>query len=99
MCGIVGYIGKNNGVTPVLDGLTALEYRGYDSAGIACIDGKTSKIVKQVGEVQGVRDKAAEQGIVASHLAIGQRIGKRADVQDVDVRDRFGPLGIDHVER
>jgi glucosamine--fructose-6-phosphate aminotransferase (isomerizing) len=35
MCGIVGYTGNNSAVTPVIEGLRRLEYRGYDSAGIA----------------------------------------------------------------
>jgi glucosamine--fructose-6-phosphate aminotransferase (isomerizing) len=71
MCGIVGYIGKRNGVEPVLAGLKALEYRGYDSAGIACIDDKTAALFKQVGEVQGVADKIAAEGGKESGLVIG----------------------------
>ncbi len=38
MCGIVGYVGPDEAVSVVLDGLAQLEYRGYDSAGIAIID-------------------------------------------------------------
>lgn len=57
MCGIVGYIGKNQiGQDTVLDGLTALEYRGYDSAGIAFIENDAVETCKQVGRVQGLRD-------------------------------------------
>lgn len=71
MCGIVGYIGKNNGVQPVIDGLRALEYRGYDSAGIACIDSAGAHLYKQVGEVKGVEERfASEQGKPAN-LVIG----------------------------
>ena len=44
MCGIIGYIGKNQAAPIVLDGLSKLEYRGYDSAGMAIFDG--SKINK-----------------------------------------------------
>lgn len=39
MCGIVGYIGKKNAVDILIDGLKKLEYRGYDSSGIAIVDG------------------------------------------------------------
>ena len=40
MCGIVGYVGKNQAAPILLDGLSKLEYRGYDSAGIAIRDGE-----------------------------------------------------------
>lgn len=71
MCGIVGYIGKQNGIMPVLDGLAALEYRGYDSAGIACVSDHNGVTIKQVGEVKGLRDKVTEEKQAASHLVIG----------------------------
>jgi glucosamine--fructose-6-phosphate aminotransferase (isomerizing) len=54
MCGIVGYIGNNSGTDIVLKGLEALEYRGYDSAGIALVDGEKSEVFKQVGRVSGL---------------------------------------------
>ena len=44
MCGIVGYIGKMQAAPILLDGLAKLEYRGYDSAGMAVYDGKEIKI-------------------------------------------------------
>jgi len=57
MCGIVGYIGKRpDGITAVLDGLSSLEYRGYDSAGIAYRAGDDIIVDKQVGRVQALRD-------------------------------------------
>ncbi len=57
MCGIVGYIGsQQRAIDAVLNGLTALEYRGYDSAGIAFLDGETIITNKQVGRVQALRD-------------------------------------------
>ena len=42
MCGIVGYIGQSQAAPILLDGLAKLEYRGYDSAGLAVYDGKRS---------------------------------------------------------
>lgn len=54
MCGIVGYIGQQNGTDIVLKGLEALEYRGYDSAGIATVAGSDSQVIKQVGRVEGL---------------------------------------------
>ena len=52
MCGIVGYIGKNQAAPIVLDGLSKLEYRGYDSAGMAIFDGEKINITKSVGRLK-----------------------------------------------
>ena len=51
MCGIVGYIGKMQAAPIILDGLAKLEYRGYDSAGMAIYDGKTINVEKAVGRL------------------------------------------------
>lgn len=71
MCGIVGYIGKNSAIEPVINGLKALEYRGYDSAGISMLVDNKSLTVKQVGRVEALEEELAEHGKVRSHLAIG----------------------------
>ncbi|MBR5377148.1 MAG: glutamine--fructose-6-phosphate transaminase (isomerizing) [Lachnospiraceae bacterium] len=52
MCGIVGYAGKNEAAPIILDGLSRLEYRGYDSAGIAIYDGEKLNIVKSAGRLK-----------------------------------------------
>ncbi|HWB38937.1 MAG TPA: glutamine--fructose-6-phosphate transaminase (isomerizing) [Candidatus Saccharimonadales bacterium] len=70
VCGIVGYIGNRSGVELVMDGLTALEYRGYDSAGVATIDGSQSKVLKQVGRVEGLV-KEVEEAHLSAPLVIG----------------------------
>jgi len=63
MCGIVGYIGKEQkALNVVLDGLTALEYRGYDSAGIAYQDGDKLVVDKQVGRVDALRESLGGAG-------------------------------------
>ena len=51
MCGIVGYIGKNNAIKPLMDGIKRLEYRGYDSSGIAFIENGALKYKKAVGRI------------------------------------------------
>src|SRR5207245_6571452 len=56
MCGIVGYVGPKNAVQVLLDGLTRLEYRGYDSAGVAVLNGHGLETRKLAGRVQGLRD-------------------------------------------
>lgn len=70
MCGIVGYIGKRAGSPIVLDGLQALEYRGYDSAGIALVDKTKGQVIKQVGRVNGLVESVAKKNPTAS-LAVG----------------------------
>lgn len=52
MCGIVGYIGKNQAAPIILDGLSKLEYRGYDSAGMAVFDGKAIQTQKAIGRLK-----------------------------------------------
>lgn len=70
MCGIVGYIGKKSGMDVVLHGLEALEYRGYDSAGIALIENGQNKVIKRAGRVSGLI-QAIEGKQLDSQLVIG----------------------------
>lgn len=72
MCGIVGYIGNRKGSDIVLAGLKALEYRGYDSAGVALLD-KNGKpeLLKQVGRVDGLEQLLDESTVSTSPIAIG----------------------------
>ena len=61
MCGIVGYIGKRNVIHTLLDGLKRLEYRGYDSAGIALIEDGSISTVKACGKVKNLQKKIQEK--------------------------------------
>ena len=56
MCGIVGYIGPRKVSTVILDGLRRLEYRGYDSAGIAVINGKDIRVVRSAGKLRELEE-------------------------------------------
>ncbi len=57
MCGIVGYIGNRNASDILIEGLRRLEYRGYDSAGIACIKDGSISVVKNPGKIKFLREK------------------------------------------
>jgi len=77
MCGIVGYIGKNNAAGVILSGLQRLEYRGYDSAGICLYSNKDSKMarVRVVGKIAALVDEVEraipDHGGENYHLGIG----------------------------
>jgi glucosamine--fructose-6-phosphate aminotransferase (isomerizing) len=71
MCGIVGYIGRREAYPVVLEGLKRLEYRGYDSAGIAIYDGSDIKLCKTKGKVSDLESKAINEISTIGNLAIG----------------------------
>ena len=62
MCGIVGYVGRRPGKPIILDGLRRLEYRGYDSAGIALIEPGGIDVVRSVGNLDALFEAAGENG-------------------------------------
>ena len=66
MCGIVGYVGPKNAVPVLLDGLARLEYRGYDSAGVAVLNGHGLETRKLAGRVQGLRDLLGRSPVLGS---------------------------------
>ena len=69
MCGIVGYVGRSAAAPILIEGLTQLEYRGYDSAGIAILTAKGPKVVRQVGRVRDL--EAALPRRLAGTVGIG----------------------------
>ncbi|MEM5794003.1 MAG: glutamine--fructose-6-phosphate transaminase (isomerizing) [Candidatus Aenigmatarchaeota archaeon] len=69
MCGIFGYFGENNAFSTILKGLKMLEYRGYDSAGIAIL-GQKLEIVKDIGKIDEVFSKVNPESL-AGNLGIG----------------------------
>ena len=72
MCGIVAYIGKKQAFPIVLKGLKRLEYRGYDSAGIAVLNGEALNMFKRSGKVANLEAYAMEHN-TEGHAAIGLR--------------------------
>ena len=71
MCGIVGYIGKGQAAPIILDGLAKLEYRGYDSAGIAVYDGEQIQIKKSVGRLKILVELTHNGEMLPGNLGIG----------------------------
>ena len=71
MCGIVGCIGISNPVEYLIEGLKELEYRGYDSAGIAVKDKDDLKIIKAVGKLKNLEEKVKKISFNNPYLAIG----------------------------
>ena len=61
MCGIVGYVGKKNALNIIIDGLKRLEYRGYDSAGIALVRNGGIDIRKKVGEIKNLEEMLEQE--------------------------------------
>jgi glucosamine--fructose-6-phosphate aminotransferase (isomerizing) len=89
MCGIVGYIGPQNSVPILLEGLRRLEYRGYDSAGVALIDGGTLQVFKKAGKVADL--VASMNGTNHSaHLGIGHtRWATHGEPNDVNAHPHW----------
>ncbi|MCT7492188.1 glutamine--fructose-6-phosphate transaminase (isomerizing) [Aliarcobacter cryaerophilus] len=71
MCGIVGYIGKYDTTKILLDGLKELEYRGYDSAGIAVLHGNEIDVFKAVGKLVNLEEKVNQNNKDRYNLGIG----------------------------
>lgn len=99
MCGIVGYIGPNQAAPFLIEGLTKLEYRGYDSAGIAVFDGKAINVEKSVGRL-GVLKKKIENASPTGHIGIGHTRwathGRPSDVNSHPHTDCTGKFVVVH---
>jgi len=70
MCGIVGYVGEQQALEVVLGGLRRLEYRGYDSAGVAILDGGALHVERKAGKLSNLEKEIAETALPGT-LGIG----------------------------
>lgn len=70
MCGIIGYIGTKSPIETLINGLKCLEYRGYDSAGIALKEKDQIEVIKSVGKIVNLEEKLKNQELISSHLGI-----------------------------
>ena len=99
MCGIVGYIGPDQATPFLLEGLSKLEYRGYDSAGIAVFDGAKVNVEKSVGRLNALC-KRLENRAPQGHVGIGHTRwathGRPSDVNSHPHTDCTGKFTVVH---
>ncbi len=94
MCGIVGYIGKHNAAPILLEGLSKLEYRGYDSAGIAVYNGSEIQVEKAKGRLQVLSDKTNGGKDVKGTVGIGHtRWATHGEPSDVNAHPHLSQSG------
>ena len=95
MCGIIGYAGKNQAAPFILDGLAKLEYRGYDSAGVAVVSsGGNIEVKKCKGRLQILRDKIEDGKLVRGCVGIGHtRWATHGEPSDVNAHPHVSMNG------
>ena len=93
MCGIIGYIGKNTAVPVLLDGLRRLEYRGYDSAGVAVLNGGSIEVRKRVGRIANLAE-LIKSSPPAGNVGISHtRWATHGGVTDANAHPHFDQTG------
>ena len=90
MCGIVGYVGRKQAAPILLDGLSKLEYRGYDSAGMAVFDGKKINIKKATGRLKVLSELTHDGETMPGTIGIGHtRWATHGEPSDVNAHPHF----------
>ena len=100
MCGIVGYIGKHQAAPIILEGLAKLEYRGYDSTGMAVFDGKKINIQKAAGRLQVLENMTRGGETMPGCVGIGHTRwathGQPTDVNAHPHDNKAGTIAVVH---
>src|SRR5438128_2345300 len=100
MCGIVGYVGKQQAAPILLEGLRRLEYRGYDSAGLSVLDGAALQTRKRKGRIDEGLGRMLQAQPAAGHLGIGHTRwathGPPSDENSHPHFDRSGRIAVVH---
>src|SRR5262245_66591453 len=89
MCGIVGYVGRAQATPILLDGLRRLEYRGYDSAGLAVIDAGQLDTRKCAGRIAGLEKLVKKQQVSGSLGMSHKGLRKHGKVKDDKANQKF----------
>ena len=90
MCGIVGYVGEKQAAPILLDGLAKLEYRGYDSAGIAVYDGQEIEMKKSTGRLKVLNELTHDGATLPGTVGIGHtRWATHGEPSDVNAHPHF----------
>ncbi len=91
MCGIVGYVGPRDCSEVLVSALSKLEYRGYDSAGIAVFDDGKIKVAKSKGRLKDLEDKMEKEGKLSGHAGIGHtRWATHGEPSDINSHPHSG---------
>ena len=97
MCGIVGYIGVREAAPILLEGLGKLEYRGYDSAGLAVFDGEKINVIKTKGKSKNLRAICRDGADLSGTAGIGHKMCIR-DRMNTVTKAREYEEQVDYVE-
>ncbi len=99
MCGIVGYVGNRSCLPILVEGLKRLEYRGYDSAGVAVQNGSGLKVVKAAGKIRELESRLAREPIAGTSGIAHTRWATHGEPNDVNAHphvDGVGKLALVH---
>ena len=99
MCGIVGYLGNKNAAEVLVEGLSKLEYRGYDSAGVAVLEGNEIVVNKRKGRLANL-EAVLEENKLTGHIGIGHTRwathGAPSDVNSHPHTNEKGTIAVVH---